>query len=105
MRPYSFGPSPAKTKLDPRKSYQVLFEKPGYVSVNKPIIFGGSTEEKLVVNLEWDGLRELSDLSGNRLDELAVDEEPELLRCDRHRRLRIRVWRLSTPPRVLRKLR
>jgi serine/threonine protein kinase len=49
------GSSPAKAKLDPRKSYQVLFEKPGYVSVNKPIIFGGSTEEKLVVNLEKAG--------------------------------------------------
>jgi hypothetical protein len=49
------GSSPAKTKLDPRKSYQVLFEKAGYVSVNKPIYFGGSTEEKLVVNLEKAG--------------------------------------------------
>jgi hypothetical protein len=49
------GPSPAKVKLDPRKTYQVLFEKPGYVSINKPIIFGGSAEEKIVVNLEKAG--------------------------------------------------
>jgi hypothetical protein len=49
------GPSPQTAKLDPRKSYQVLFEKPGYVSVNKPIFFGGSTEEKLVINLEKAG--------------------------------------------------
>ena len=49
------GPSPQTAKLDPRKSYQVLFEKAGYVSVNKPILFGGSTEEKVLVNLEKAG--------------------------------------------------
>jgi len=48
----ALGPTPAKSKLDPRNTYQVLFEKPGYVSVNRPIVFTGSTEEKLVVNLE-----------------------------------------------------
>jgi hypothetical protein len=52
------GPSPQTAKLDPRKSYQVLFEKAGYVSVNKPILFGGSTEEKVIVNLEKAGAAE-----------------------------------------------
>ena len=38
-----------------RKQYYVLFEKQGYVSVNRPIVFTGSNEEKLVVNLEKAG--------------------------------------------------
>jgi hypothetical protein len=49
------GQSPAKMKLDPRKTYQVLFEKPGYVSVNKPIVFTGATEEPIAVTLEKAG--------------------------------------------------
>jgi hypothetical protein len=46
------GPSPAKAPLDPRSTYQVLFEKPGYVSVNRPITLSGGLEERVVVNLE-----------------------------------------------------
>jgi hypothetical protein len=49
------GASPAKAPLDPRSTYQVLFERPGYVSVNKPIAFSGGMEEKIVVNLERAG--------------------------------------------------
>src|SRR5262249_10114720 len=49
------GASPAKAPLDPRKTYQVLFEKPGYVSVNRPIVFTGALDEKVVVNLEKAG--------------------------------------------------
>jgi serine/threonine protein kinase len=49
------GPSPTKQSLDPRNTYQVLFEKSGYVSVNRPISFTGSLEEKTVVNLEKAG--------------------------------------------------
>jgi hypothetical protein len=48
----AIGPSPAKAPLDPRSSYQVLFEKPGYVSVNRPLSFSGALEEHVVVNLE-----------------------------------------------------
>jgi serine/threonine protein kinase len=48
----AIGPSPAKAPLDPRSSYQVLFEKPGYRSVNHPISFSGALEERVVVNLE-----------------------------------------------------
>ena len=51
----ALGNSPAKSPLDPRKAYQVLFEKPGYVSVNRPIVFTGSLDEKVVVNLEKAG--------------------------------------------------
>jgi serine/threonine protein kinase len=51
----TLGESPARTKLDPRKTYQVLFEKPGYVSVNRPVVFTGSNEEKIVVTLEKAG--------------------------------------------------
>ncbi len=46
------GPSPAKAPLDPRSTYHVLFEKPGYVSVNRPIVFSGVPEERVVANLE-----------------------------------------------------
>ena len=49
------GPSPAKIKLDPHQTYQVLFEKTGYVSVNRPINFTGTPSEKVVVNLEKAG--------------------------------------------------
>jgi hypothetical protein len=46
------GASPAKAPLDPRHTYQVLFEKPGFVSVNKQLVFTGALEEKLAVTLE-----------------------------------------------------
>ena len=49
------GPSPAKAPLDPRSTYHVLFEKPGYVSVNRPIVFSGGSEERVVANLEKAG--------------------------------------------------
>ncbi|MDB4963031.1 MAG: serine/threonine protein kinase [Myxococcales bacterium] len=48
----TLGPSPAKAPLDPRMTYQVLFEKPGYVSVNRPIVLSGGVQEKVVVALE-----------------------------------------------------
>jgi eukaryotic-like serine/threonine-protein kinase len=48
----TIGPSPATAPLDPRSSYHVLFEKPGYVSVNRPIAFSGGLEERVVANLE-----------------------------------------------------
>jgi serine/threonine protein kinase len=46
------GPSPARAPLDPRSTHQVLFEKPGYVSVNRPIAFTGVAEERIAVTLE-----------------------------------------------------
>src|SRR4051812_36393844 len=46
------GPAPARAPLDPRNGYQVLFEKPGYRSVNRPIAFSGALEEHVVVELE-----------------------------------------------------
>jgi len=46
------GPSPAKAPLDPRSAYQVLFEKPGYRAINRPITFSGALEEHIVVDLE-----------------------------------------------------
>jgi eukaryotic-like serine/threonine-protein kinase len=46
------GASPARSPLDPRSAYQVLFEKPGYVSVNRPITFSGGVEEHVSVHLE-----------------------------------------------------
>ncbi len=49
------GTSPTKVKLDPRKTYYVLFELPGYVSVNRPITFTGGLEEKVNVTLEKAG--------------------------------------------------
>ena len=49
------GTSPQSAPLDPRMTYQVLFEKPGYVSVNKPVVFSGQLEEKINVTLEKAG--------------------------------------------------
>jgi hypothetical protein len=46
------GPAPAKAPLDPHHTYQVLFEKPGYVSINRPVVFTGAGEEKVAVTLE-----------------------------------------------------
>ncbi|MGE0546708.1 MAG: protein kinase [Kofleriaceae bacterium] len=49
------GPSPAKAPLDPRVTYRVAFEKPGYISVNRPVSFTGSLEERIAVSLEKTG--------------------------------------------------
>jgi hypothetical protein len=46
------GTTPAKAPLDPRHSYQVLFEKPGYVSVNRPVVFTGVADEQISVMLD-----------------------------------------------------
>jgi serine/threonine protein kinase len=48
----ALGPSPAKAPLDPRNTIQVLFEKPGYRAINRPITFSGALEEHIVVDLE-----------------------------------------------------
>jgi serine/threonine protein kinase len=48
----ALGPTPTKSKLDPHFAYQVLFEKPGYVSINRPLAFSGGSTESVVVNLE-----------------------------------------------------
>lgn len=57
------GPAPATSPLDPRNAYQVLFEKPGYVSVNRPIQFTGSLDERVIVNLEKAGPERASALA------------------------------------------
>jgi eukaryotic-like serine/threonine-protein kinase len=57
----ALGASPAKSPLDPRKTYQVLFEKPGYVSINRPVVFTGALEEKVDVNLEKAGAVAVAD--------------------------------------------
>jgi len=46
------GPSPAKSPLDPRSGYQVVFEKPGYAPVNRPIRFTGEVDVRVSVTLE-----------------------------------------------------
>ena len=48
----SLGVSPARAPLDPRSAYQVVFEKPGYVSINRPVVFTGVLEEHVTVRLE-----------------------------------------------------
>jgi hypothetical protein len=57
----ALGASPAKSPLDPRKTYQVLFEKPGYVSINRPVVFTGALEEKVDVSLEKAGAVAVAD--------------------------------------------
>jgi hypothetical protein len=49
------GPSPAKAPLDSRSAYQVLFEKQGYVAVNRSITFSGAAEEHVTVKLDKAG--------------------------------------------------
>jgi hypothetical protein len=80
----SLGITPAKTKLDPRKSYQVLFEKPGYVSVNRPIVFTGALEEQLNVPLEKasgaaakDEVKAVADVRPEKVDRPAKAETTE----------------------------
>jgi serine/threonine protein kinase len=46
------GFAPAKAQLDPQKSYQVLFERPGYWSKNQPITFSGTDTEQITVALQ-----------------------------------------------------
>jgi serine/threonine protein kinase len=46
------GLSPATAPLDPRSVYQVVFEKPGYVPVNRPITFAAGLEQRVAVTLE-----------------------------------------------------
>jgi serine/threonine protein kinase len=48
----ALGPAPATAKLDPRKTYQVLFEKPGYVSKNMPVALSGAGEETVSAVLD-----------------------------------------------------
>ena len=48
----SLGEAPAHAKLDPTKSYAVLFERPGYIAVNRPIALHGTPEELVNVTLE-----------------------------------------------------
>ncbi|MEZ4368636.1 MAG: PEGA domain-containing protein [Kofleriaceae bacterium] len=47
------GAAPVVAMLDPTRAYQVLFERPGYVSVNRPVVFAaGREEETVAVTLE-----------------------------------------------------
>jgi serine/threonine protein kinase len=46
------GQSPAKAPLDANHTYQVLFEKPGYISINRPIELTTALEQKVAVILE-----------------------------------------------------
>ncbi len=52
----SLGLSPAKATLDPQKAYQVLFEKTGYISFNRPVSLAGGVEERVTVKLEKAGV-------------------------------------------------
>jgi hypothetical protein len=54
----TLGPAPAKAPLDPRNAIQVLFEKPGYRAINRPITFSGALEEHIVVDLEKVGAQQ-----------------------------------------------
>ncbi|HVV84373.1 MAG TPA: PEGA domain-containing protein, partial [Kofleriaceae bacterium] len=46
------GETPTTYKIDPRQKYEVVFEKDGYVSVNRPLALTGAAEEKVAVALE-----------------------------------------------------
>jgi eukaryotic-like serine/threonine-protein kinase len=46
------GPSPARHTIDPAVRYEVIFEKPGYVSVAKPVQASGKSEEVFAAVLD-----------------------------------------------------
>ena len=46
------GPTPTEYRLDPRKRYEVVFEKDGYVTATKPVEIGKDPELLLAVVLE-----------------------------------------------------
>jgi hypothetical protein len=46
------GGAPAQYKLDPRKDYEVIFKKPGYVTVTKPVQISGQPEVNVAVVME-----------------------------------------------------
>ena len=48
----SVGKTPVESKLDPRQSYQVVFEKDGYVAQTRPLTLTGTPREKVAVVLE-----------------------------------------------------
>jgi len=48
----SVGKTPTQASLDPRLSYQVVFEKDGYVAQSKPIVISGNPEEKVSIVLD-----------------------------------------------------
>ena len=52
----SLGQAPAHAKLDPTKSYAVLFERPGSIAVNRPVVLHGTPEELVTVTLEPAGV-------------------------------------------------
>jgi hypothetical protein len=74
------GPAPVKSPLDPRKTYQVLFEKAGYVSVNRPISFTGGLEEKTVVNLEKAG--SVASTQTSEVKTPKTPKEPKVVKSD-----------------------
>jgi eukaryotic-like serine/threonine-protein kinase len=48
----ALGVTPVTYKLDPRKSYQVLIEKAGFVSANQPVTLSGGERETFTIVLE-----------------------------------------------------
>jgi hypothetical protein len=46
------GDTPTDHKLDPKKTYEVVFEKKGYVTQSRPISFTGRTNETITAVLE-----------------------------------------------------
>ncbi|RMH45023.1 MAG: PEGA domain-containing protein [Deltaproteobacteria bacterium] len=51
-RRIALGPAPAEAKLDPRKKYEVIFKKRGYVTVSKPVPITGDAQVVVAVVLE-----------------------------------------------------
>ncbi len=49
------GSAPAEAKLDPRKRYEVMFKKPGYVTVTKPVSITGQPDVNVAVVMERSG--------------------------------------------------
>jgi serine/threonine protein kinase len=49
------GTAPAEVKLDPRKRYEVMFKKPGYVTVTKPVALTGQPDVNVAVVMERSG--------------------------------------------------
>ncbi len=50
--PVALGAAPVTHPLDPRKRYEVTFDKPGYVTVTKPVAISGRPQESVTAVLE-----------------------------------------------------
>ena len=72
------GPTPVDYKLDPTKNYDVVFEKDGFVTQTKPVLFRGSGIERIAAIME----PEVTELESKRSDTRAAKKAGERRRAE-----------------------